>query len=627
MLKRLIGVVTLLSLCVQPSLGGVPTVHVTWNQAGSPPILGTDYLIDPSVPAYPNVELITGSLNWRIWSTDPNVEGGVGDIGVISCPHAQNFGIKILTPSGGQGAREVVGMNLQPTSVSNYSRIVDGNFSALTGFLYLQKSEDGAGGNIGSLHVETVGFGNVLLIPGGVTGNVTIDAMSDYSAVVLGADTVSAMLTIAEIGENALLAVEKISGQVNIGAMYSGAEVTISKLAFSSALDVGDMVDGSSLFLNTIAHNEYTVGATAHIGGMHGSSLVSVGCPCGVEEEACPCRDSIPVLAVTIDSMDGQSTVRYHYGPGNASRLEIGEMTGSNRIESGKLASGGTISLSEGIPVNCTVELTTMSSGSLVDLNDGPVNGTFKVLSSCDGAIANGGEVTGAVDIPGNASVATFGKVAPGGQITTGPSATGVIIVLSDLDGIIRAPLGLWGTIRVDGFIGITGLIEVDLNLAGLVQVGQHVATGGAVTVDGNIIGSGNVNIIGMNHGLIHVGGTMDTQSLIKVSGGLNAGSLIDVNTSGASNSTTAGTIWIGGSATQNPLPPVTMLGTVRVNCPELTKTFAGQVKVVGCASATHQSADICVYGTIPPGNRPILYVDKNCTHKYGTSCTTGCGS
>ena len=603
-----------------------PQIYLAWDES-PPPVEGVAYVIDDTDLSFPSVELRTGSQTWRIWSIDTDNPGNIGDIGYISCPYAQNFGIKILTPTGGQGARVVLGMDLEPTSGSNSSRIVDGIFSTLEGLLILQKAVDGTGGNIGSLDVGSFNSGSALLIPGGVTGNVSIDVIGGYSTVELGADTSLAMLTIGEIGEGSIVTVEKVAGDLSIGAIYYSAQATISRITFTGSLDVGDMEDGSSLYVNNVAYTDYGLLGTAHVGGMHGTALVEVGCPCNPVELDCPCSLTIQPLSMTIDAMNGQSIVRYLNGPGDQSRLEIGEMTGINLVECGSIGLGAAISLGQGIPVNCTLEVNGMSNTSLIDLNDGPVGGTLSVLGTCAGTIANGGVVSGVVDLPLNQSVATFGKVEPEGRVTTSASATGVINIVDTLAGRISAPYGLGGTIRVDGPIGMTGLIEINNDLAGLVQVGQNIAAGGAVTVAGNTTGSGNVNVTGMNSGLIHIAGTMDGPSLIKVIGGMDAGSLIDVNASGASDSTTAGTIWIGGSATQNPLPPVTMLGTVRVNCPAQTKSFAGQVKVVGCASASHQSADICVNGTVPPGNRPILYVDKNCAYKYGTNCTTACGS
>jgi hypothetical protein len=65
-----------------------PTIHVTW--ADSPgPVESRDYVIcdsSPCDPDLPSIELITSSLTWQIWSTDPDNTGGIGDIGTITCP-------------------------------------------------------------------------------------------------------------------------------------------------------------------------------------------------------------------------------------------------------------------------------------------------------------------------------------------------------------------------------------------------------------------------------------------------------------------------------------------------------------------------------------------------------------
>lgn len=63
-----------------------PVINVRWDGGGSPE-QGTDYILSSAAPAspdFPNIELITGRLDWRIWSTDTDNPEGIGDIGVIS---------------------------------------------------------------------------------------------------------------------------------------------------------------------------------------------------------------------------------------------------------------------------------------------------------------------------------------------------------------------------------------------------------------------------------------------------------------------------------------------------------------------------------------------------------------
>jgi len=99
-----------------------PVIHVQWDGGGTP-VENTHYRIEtdsPASPDFPDVELIAGHLDWRVWSTDTDNEDDIGDIGTISCPHADNFAVTILDDSGGVGARDVKAITLVPSSSSNY---------------------------------------------------------------------------------------------------------------------------------------------------------------------------------------------------------------------------------------------------------------------------------------------------------------------------------------------------------------------------------------------------------------------------------------------------------------------------------------------------------------------------
>lgn len=134
-----------------------PTIYLQWDEGGQfeQPEEGTDYTIDTSSPAspeFPDVKLITGRLDWRIWSVDTSNPNDIGDIGVISSPHAENFAVKILDDSNGPGARHVKAIRLEPTSSSNYSSIPNGNISGqLLDELIVQANTSDEGGGIGDL--------------------------------------------------------------------------------------------------------------------------------------------------------------------------------------------------------------------------------------------------------------------------------------------------------------------------------------------------------------------------------------------------------------------------------------------------------------------------------------------
>ena len=138
-----------------PVLGADPEIHVAWDSGT--PIQDFDYQVSGSVD-FPDVKLITGNLTWKIWSTDTDNPDGIGDIGVISSPYAANFGVKIEDDQGNPGAREVKGINLDPSSTTNYSSLTGGKITGdLTGDLFLQESTGGEGGTA----TFTIG-GNVL---------------------------------------------------------------------------------------------------------------------------------------------------------------------------------------------------------------------------------------------------------------------------------------------------------------------------------------------------------------------------------------------------------------------------------------------------------------------------------
>ena len=81
---------------VDPARAVDPVIHVAWDGGGTP-ILDAHYSVrtlPPASPEFPDVELIAGNLTWRVWSKDADNPDGVGDIGVISSPAAQNFAVR-----------------------------------------------------------------------------------------------------------------------------------------------------------------------------------------------------------------------------------------------------------------------------------------------------------------------------------------------------------------------------------------------------------------------------------------------------------------------------------------------------------------------------------------------------
>src|SRR5438876_228061 len=109
MQNKLICVAVLLGVLAPPAIGS-PTIHVIWDQGGTP-TAPFDYQIDSTNSSAPDIELKTGSQYWRIWSEE---SGTPANIGTISCSSGAeaNFTIKILNQSDGPGAATVGGINL-----------------------------------------------------------------------------------------------------------------------------------------------------------------------------------------------------------------------------------------------------------------------------------------------------------------------------------------------------------------------------------------------------------------------------------------------------------------------------------------------------------------------------------
>lgn len=149
-----ISMVTFGVVTFNTALGASPVIHLSWND-GPGPFESIHYEIDSTNPDFPNVELIAGSLTWRVWSTDSDNPDNLGDIGVISCPHPNNFAVTIRNDADPflRGARHVKGITLVPSSPTNYSNILDSTITGdLTEDLIVQDDTSGVGGEL-SLHI------------------------------------------------------------------------------------------------------------------------------------------------------------------------------------------------------------------------------------------------------------------------------------------------------------------------------------------------------------------------------------------------------------------------------------------------------------------------------------------
>lgn len=216
-----------------------PTISVSWSTSPSP-VLGTDYNVITSSPAsadYPNVELLTPSLTWKIWSTDSDNPSSIGDIGVISCPVAGNFGVKILDNSNNAAARDVKGVNLIPTSGSNYSNVTGGHITGdLSGPFKVQKSSGGSGGELS---------GN-FIIDGKVTSTGSVEVPLISSLLDVFGDF-EGNIVIGTIDNDTVRVRGSLSGDVDIEeAIADGNLMVFRNVASSSAIVIHDMTGDST---------------------------------------------------------------------------------------------------------------------------------------------------------------------------------------------------------------------------------------------------------------------------------------------------------------------------------------------------------------------------------------------
>ena len=88
---------TVLAFAIPAGALANPTITVWWECPGTP----TDpehYHVDYTNPSYPDVELKSGCLSWKIKSVD---DENPGDIGEIKAVLAYNYGLEITDGSAG----------------------------------------------------------------------------------------------------------------------------------------------------------------------------------------------------------------------------------------------------------------------------------------------------------------------------------------------------------------------------------------------------------------------------------------------------------------------------------------------------------------------------------------------
>ena len=238
-----------------------PTIHAKLGEF--PAILDIDYTVlttPPASPDFPDVELIFAAPNWQVWSTDTDNFDDIGDIGVISCPHPGNFGVRIeraVFPTG-PGARDVKGISLVPGSSSYFSNITGTNITGqLLDDLIVQADTFGNGGEVdmlfGSGWTADMTIHRVIALSigdfypgtavideavaqmdlGSASGSVTIGTTSTIVRII---NTITGSVTISEM--------TGISGVFYPGGVAETGVVTFGNILAPNPLDIG--TDGGS---------------------------------------------------------------------------------------------------------------------------------------------------------------------------------------------------------------------------------------------------------------------------------------------------------------------------------------------------------------------------------------------
>lgn len=259
-----------------------PVIHAAWDGGGTP-ILNTHYFVNTSSPAsldFPDVELVAGHLDWRIWSTDTDNTDGYGDIGVISSPHANNYAVRIANLSDSYGARDVKGITLIPTSSSNYSNISGFIKGDLLDDLALQTNTSGTGGNVDFYVDDTI----------------SADLELDKVAFLWGR-IITGTIEINQLGGSA--------GGLNIGYLYGDIEIT-STVADDALIRIFEPLEGSVTVSSVTSDGEHPF-VIFFPGGITDTGSLSLGAtdgPVWLQIGASPGDGEI---AGSIDFLDGIS--------------------------------------------------------------------------------------------------------------------------------------------------------------------------------------------------------------------------------------------------------------------------------------------------------------------------------
>ncbi len=441
------------------AIAAPPTIHVAWGNP-VPPESPTDYSVDSTDPDFLYVELKTGNSAWRIWSTDADNPNSIGDIGIISSPHPQNFAVKIEGNSSAPGARMVKGIVLDPQgtgSDANYSNITGGRITGdLHGNLTLQRSSGAAGGeailvingNVPDTSTLTIPVLKSLQIDGDIEGDISVTNRIDSNGtlVINGNVSKSAVIEVAQIsgGGTAILIGDDPADEFNGSLILNGSIPAETNVGIAGTLTAGGKIDLSG-------HDIY-----GGLGVLKGSGKIVNG---GIVRSAGQISFNFTVPSgsepfsgqLTVGAVEDGGIISVEIGSPSAQFTIEGNLDGTVFIDRGGLASGGKIEVSGNVG----------STGNI----------TFS--SDCDDAAGN---LEGDIEVKGNMN----------GSITLCDHIIGDIGIGEDLSGsiLVGKSLKSSGRILIDGLCNGAIQIARETESLSLIRATDGLGSGGSVRIN-----------------------------------------------------------------------------------------------------------------------------------------------
>lgn len=419
--KTVVAVVFPLGLIARMALGVPPTISVTWDES-PPPVQGIHYEIYSTDPDLPDVELLNGSLTWRIWSVDTDNPGQIGDIGQITGTGAENYVLRIMRPDGTTpGARDVRSIDLVPGDTSKYSGLVDSELTnRLLWTLTLEDTSGGVGGVVDGL-VAGAGLGSVTVprVQSLTTGNGTQDwnigeILSGGTLDMTASTSYAQDIAIGAIGPN---------GTFRVGwAVAQQTEISVGSLGAGALMEFGYDSSQWDFWGDLTLTQGLSPGATVRVQNW--------------------VRYSTTPAHVPLFDLNGQPLAgTIEIGSGFQGTLNVGSIPST-----GVFNAAGIMPPGQGINVG------------------GDVDGSI-VVPATSADINIGGDVTGSMTITNFSSEAAIridGSLASGGVIDF-YSLAGLVVIDADADEV-----GQWlGTIKVDGTTLTPGCYWEDSEIGG----------------------------------------------------------------------------------------------------------------------------------------------------------------